>query len=140
MNTYNINDENFINSESYQKFLIDNPEVGYLNIRAYAANQAIPISNLKIVVSTSIDNNRVIFFEGSTNQSGIIDGITLPAPRLDLSNLSTPNKTTYEIEATYTPDNLIKRYFVNMYENVSVIQNINIIPNMNFEMDGSNGN
>ena len=128
MNTYNINDQNFINSLEYQKFLNENPSRGYLNIRAFAASQAIPISGLRIVVSTDIDNDRVIFFEGSTNSSGIIGGIALPAPRLDPNNLDAPNKTTYDIQATYLPDNIVQNYRVNMYENVSVIQNINIVP------------
>ena len=128
MNTYNVNDQSFINSEIYQKFLSENSSRGYLNIRAYAASQAIPISGLRVVVSTTIDNNKVIFFEGSTNSSGIIGGISLPAPKLDPNNLDAPNKTTYEIQATYTPDNITQIYKVNMYENVSVIQNINIVP------------
>ena len=136
MNTYSINDQNFINSESYQKFLRDNPSRGYLNIRAYAANQAIPISGLKIVVSTDINNDKVVFFEGSTNSSGVIGGIALPAPSLNPNNLDAPNKTTYSIEATYEPDSLKKIYSVNIYENVSVIQNINIVPDMNIGLGG----
>ena len=136
MNTYNINDENLINSEAYQEFLSNNPSRGYLNIRAYAASQAIPISGLKVVVSTNIDNDKVIFFEGSTNASGVIGGISLPAPKLDPNNLDTPNKTTYDIEVTYLPDNLTKIYSVNMYENVSVIQNVSIVPDMNLRLGG----
>jgi len=136
LNTYNINDENFINSLSYQNFLRNNPSRGYLNIRAYAASQAIPISGLKVIVSTNIDNDKVIFFEGSTNSSGVIGGISLPAPSLDPNNLDAPNKTTYQIEATYAPDNLTKIYSVNMYENVSVIQNISIVPDMNLGLGG----
>ena len=136
MNTYSINDQNFINSESYQKFLRDNTSRGYLNIRAYAASQAIPISGLRVVISTNIDNNKVIFFEGSTNSSGVIGGIALPTPKLDPNNLDAPNKTTYEVEATYAQDNLTKIYSVNMYENVSVIQNINIVPDTNLGLGG----
>ena len=138
MNTYNINDKNFINSLIYQKFLEDNPGRGYLSIRAYAASQAIPISGLKIVVSTVIDNNKVLFFEGSTNTSGVIEGISLPAPLLK-SDLTIPNKVIYQVEATYPENNLSKVYDVNMYDNISVIQNISVVPNMNIEMGGSNG-
>lgn len=134
MNTYNINDESLINSKFYQDFLSNNPSRGYLNIRAYAASQAIPISGLRILVSTNIDNNKVIFFEGSTNSSGIIGGIALPAPKLNPNDLEAPNKTEYEIQATYAPDNLSKTYKVNMYENVSVIQNISIVPDTNLGM------
>ena len=140
MNTYYISDQDFINSKSYQDFLRNNPSRGYLNIRAYAANQAIPISDLKIVVSTIIDDNNVIFFEGSTNSSGIIGSIALPAPRLDPNNLDAPSATTYIITATYTPDNMVSEYKVNMYENVSVVQNINVVPKMNLRFGDFYGN
>ena len=136
MNTYNVNDENYINSLEYQKFLKDNPSIGYLNIRAYAASQAIPIGNIKIVVSNNIGDDKVIFFEGETNESGVIEGIKLPAPKLVSNDLDKPSKTTYEIEATYLPDNLNKTYRVNIYENISSIQNIIVAPDMNFKMGG----
>lgn len=131
MNTYNFNDENFKNTATYKNFVGANPSQGFLKIRAYAASQAIPISGLKVVVSKNIDNNNVIFFEGTTNESGVIERITLPAPRLDPNNLDAPNSTTYEITATYAPDNVSTIYRVNMYENIYVIQTINIVPDLN---------
>lgn len=129
MNTFNIYDQNFVNSEVYQNFLKDNPSNGYLRIRAFAANQAIPISGMNITISKIIDNNNVIFFEGATNTSGLIERITLPTPKLDPNNLDAPTSTTYDITATYNQDN--KVYKVNMYENVYVVQDINIVPNFN---------
>ena len=48
MNTYNINDDSYANSQAYQEFLKDNPDEGYLKIRAFAASQAIPISGVNI--------------------------------------------------------------------------------------------
>ena len=128
MNTYNINDESFINSEIYKNFINTHPSKGNLRIRAYAASGAIPISGLKVVVSTKIDNNNVIFYEGETDDSGLIDRISLPAYKLDLNNLDIPDKTVYDINATYYPDNLKLLYSVNIYENVCVVQNINIVP------------
>ena len=136
MNTYNVNNQSFVNSTEYQNFLKDNPSIGYLNIRAYAASQAIPISDIKIVVSNTIGNDKVIFFEGLTNESGVIEGIKLPAPKLVSNDLDKPSKTTYEIEATYQPDNLSKVYRVNIYENISSIQNIIVAPDMDFKMGG----
>lgn len=136
MNTYNVNDEEFLNSSLYQNFIKDNPSQGYLRIRAYAASQAIPISGVKIVVSTNIGDNQVIFFEGYTNESGIIEKITLPAPEINLDNLNVPNTTTYSITATYGPNNISRLYKVNMYENVYVVQTINIVPDNQVEMGG----
>lgn len=131
MNTYNYNDESFKNTNSYKQFTFINPSEGYLKIRAYAASGALPISNLNIVVSKVIDNNNVIFFEGKTNSSGIIERIPLPAPRLDENNLDAPKSTTYEIKATYPEDNLDETYRVNIYENIYVIQTISVVPTLN---------
>ena len=131
MNTYNFNDENFKNSQLYQNFISANPSRGYLKIRAYAASQALPISNLKIVVSKKINNNNIIFFEGTTNSSGVIEKISLPAPKLDTNNLDKPSSTSYEITASYNEDNITNVYRVNIYENIYVVQTISVVPNLN---------
>lgn len=124
----NVNDEKFINSEIYKNFMKNNPSIGGLRVRAYAASEAIPISGLKVVVTTNIENNSVIFFEGYTNESGITDKIILPAPKLSNNNLVAPNTTKYIITTTYNNRNSI--YEVNIYENVCVIQNVNVVPDM----------
>ena len=131
MNTYNFNDDSFKNTSLYQNFIAANPSIGYLKVRASAASQALPISGLKIVVSKTIDNNRVIFFEGTTNSSGVIEKITLPAPKQNADDLVAPSSTTYDIYATYEPDNLNDIYQVNIYENIYVLQRINIVPTLN---------
>ena len=129
MNTYNINDINFINSNLYKNFINKNQKVGFLKIRAYTASEAVPIIGLIVVVSKTIDNNKIIFYEGKTNESGVIEKITLPAPTLNLDDLNTPNGTTYDISATY--DGIESNYLVNIYEGVYVVQTINVIPKMN---------
>ena len=133
MNTYNIEDKQYVNSEEFKNFMEQNPTYGYLRIRAYAASGAIPISGLKIEITTKINKNKFIFFEGYTNESGLIDNISLPAPKLETNNLDIPNKTIYEIKATYLPNNTNLTYEVNMYENVFVVQNINIVPDSSIE-------
>lgn len=130
MNTYNFNDASFKNTSSYQNFISANPSEGYLKVRASAASQALPISGLKIVVSKIIDGNKVIFFEGTTDSSGVIEKITLPAPKLNTDNLAAPSSTTYDINATYQPDNLNDIYRVNIYENIYVVQTINVVPTL----------
>lgn len=130
MNTYNINDESYKNSEEYQNFLKDNPEIGYLKIRAYAASGAVPVSGVGIVVSKDINNNKVIFYKGLTNESGVIEKIELPAPKLDPNDLDIPNKITYDIKATYSPNNTNTIFKVNIYEKIRVIQNISIVPEL----------
>ncbi len=130
MNTYNINDKEFQQTDTYKQFIEENPTIGNLKIRAYAAGGAIPIEGLKITVRKIIDNTNIIFFEGTTNNSGIIDRIQLPAPKLATNNLDIPNKTTYDIIATYPKENLTYNYKINIYEDIYVVQNIGITPNM----------
>lgn len=139
MNTYNINDQEFVNSTTYQNFLDENPGRGRLRIRANSASEAVPVSGVEIVVSKIIDNNNVIFFEGVTNESGVIERISLPAPLTDPNNLDVPNTTSYDVKATYTPNNFSLLTSVNMYDDVCVIQIINIAPDMNIRAGGSNG-
>ena len=130
MNIYNFNDENFKTTDIYKQYIASNTGIGYLKIRAYAASQALPISNLKIVVSKNIGNNNVIFFEGETNTSGVIEKITLPAPEANTDDLVIPNSTTYDIKATYEPDNTTSIYHINIYDNIYAVQTINIVPTM----------
>ena len=126
---YNFSDLNFINSSIYQNFLEENPVYGFLKIRAFTAGGAVPIEGLKVTVSKIIDDNKVVFFEGVTNSSGVIDTITLPAPRINDENLNVPNRTKYDVSAIY--DNDTYAYIVNIFENIYVIQNINVAPSMN---------
>lgn len=121
-----LDNKELINSGAYKEFKKNNPEYGNLKIRVYAASEAIPISNLKVTITTKIGNDNVVFYEGYSDESGVIENIILPAPKLDLNNLDVPKSTTYEIVATYVPDNVSEVFKVNIYENVTVIQNINI--------------
>ena len=116
MNTYYFNNESFKNTEIYKQFITENPTEGSLRIRASAANQAIPISGVKIIISTIYNNNKIVFFEGVTNDSGTIERIKLPTPRLVSDNLLNPNKIVYDIEANYVPDNITQFYKVNLYK------------------------
>ena len=133
MNTYSFNDKSFVDSSVFQEFMKSHPARGFLKIRAYAASGAVPVAGLKVYVSTKIGDSDFIFFEGSTNESGIVDYISLPSYKLDDNNLDVPNKTVYNIKAIDNEnDTLI--YQVNIYENVYVIQNISLVPDMNLGM------
>ena len=126
MNNVNITDSNFISTIVYKKFMIENTGRGILNIRASFANQALPITNLKVVVSKKIENYNVIFYEGVTNISGLIEKISLPTPPKENDDLIAPKNTTYKITTLY--NNREYTYVVNMYDGICVVQNINIVP------------
>ena len=72
-----MNIKEFMNTKSYQDFIKNNPGKGNLKIRAYAASEALPVSGLRIVVSSTINNQKIIFFDGLTDSSGMINTISL---------------------------------------------------------------
>ena len=129
MNTYNIDDKEFINSELYKKFINANQGISFLKIRAYAASGAVPISGMKVTVSKEIDGNKVIFFNGVTNESGVIERIQLPVPRTP-DNMVAPVLTTYDIDTMYEGEKRL--YKINVYDNIYVVQNINVTPNISY--------
>lgn len=130
MNNVSLNDKDFLNSNVYMEFMNNNPGIGYLKIRAYSANQAIPVKGLKIVVNKKIDGYNVNFFEGYTNESGVIENISLPTQKIDSNDLIAPKSTSYEIIASLNNQTNLN-FIVNVYDKLYVIQNISVVPKMN---------
>ena len=129
MNEIKFND--FKKLEEYKDFNKNNPEVGYLNIRAYAANSAIPISNLEVKVTRVINDQKVVFFDGKTDNSGLITNINLPTPPKNTNDEVIPLSSEYEVSAKYNDENLV--FIVVMYANISVLQNISVVPNLRLD-------
>lgn len=121
----------FKKTEEYNDFIKNNPENGYLNIRAYAANSAIPITGLEVKVSGIVNNQKIIFFEGKTDNSGLISNINLPTPRVNSNDEIEPLSSEYEVSAKYNDENLV--FKVVMYANISVLQNISVVPNLRLD-------
>lgn len=113
------------NNELYQKFLSLNKGRGSLMIRANTAREALPVSGLKIVVTTIYEGNTFTLFEGYTDESGMITEISLPAPKVDNNNLIVPLSITYIIKASLN-NQFEQTYFANIYDGISVLQNISV--------------
>lgn len=116
--------------QNYEQFLNQNPAEGMLKIQAFTARQALPVPGTHIIISKQIGEDMHIFFEGDTDESGIIDGIILPAPARSSSEMPfQPHPfTMYDIQAQhplYVPQDL--RYGV-IFEGVKSIQPIDLIP------------
>ncbi len=122
-----FNDSSFINTATYKNFMSENSGTGKLNVKVSFAEQALPVPNLKIVVSKEIGNYNVIFFEGLTDISGSIGPIILPTPPTNKDNMVVPQFTIYKITATYNGRNY--DYEVSMYDGIQVLQNINVVLN-----------
>ena len=133
MDSINFNDTIFKQSKTYQDFIKANEANGLLTIRAYAANKALPIEGMRVIVYKIIDNKRIIFYDGKTDNSGLIENINLPTPIISNDDLVVPPSEDYDIEAMYDNQDLI--FKIKMYSNISVNQNINVVPLL--RLDGS---
>ena len=133
MNTYYFDKLKNDNLLLFNNFINANSGKANLKIRAYAANEALPISNLHVIVSTNYDDNKIVFFDGETDNSGMIDTLSLPVPILDNDDLNVPNSILYDIEAIDSSYHADKVFQVRMYDNICVVQNIMIVP----EVDSS---
>lgn len=128
-----INFEEFKRLNEYQQFILDNPDVGYLKVQAFTAYGAIPIENVKVIVSKDIGNYRVIFFEGNTDSSGIISDIMLPAPETITDPNATPAYTIYNMTAIHSEYEAIKNYSIGMFGDVRVLQYVKMMPQISLE-------
>ena len=120
MDTVNYNDLTFQQSDTYKDFASKNSSSGKLNIRAYAANRALPVTGMRVIVSK---------IEATVScNSGLIENISLPTPTISTNDLQAPPSEDYNIEAIYETQDLI--FNIKMYSNIAVNQNINIVPQL----------
>ena len=62
-------------------FLRENPDQGILRIQAFRGPQTYPMEGVEVTVSHAFaDGTEHVFYTGSTDESGLIDPIPLPAP------------------------------------------------------------
>lgn len=135
-----ISYEEFKNTDLYEDFKKENDDIGNLKVQVFTAYGAIPIANTNIVVYKDIEEYRVIFFQGVTDISGIISDIKLPAPKMVTSNEETPIYTIYNMTAFNTGYESLKNFTIGMLGGVNVIQYVKMMPNVELEGDGTNGN
>ena len=133
MDSISFNDISFKQSDTYQNFVSNNTSSGLLTIRAYAANKALPIEGMRVIVYKILDNKKIVFYDGKTDNSGLIENINLPTPTISNNDLVVPPSEDYDIEAMYDNQDLI--FKITMYANITVNQNINVVPLL--RLDGS---
>lgn len=126
----NIDDPILKNNQEFQEFLKNNPGRGFLKIRATAASEALPVSGVEVIVTKKIGDDTIKFFSGQTDNSGMINGIVLPTPSKNTNDLVAPEFAEYDLHVLYPKENIDKHYSVSLCCSISVIQYINIIPDV----------
>lgn len=133
--------EEFKKTSEYEKFNDENPAVGSLKVQAFTAYGAMPIPGAEVTISKDIGENRIVFFRGVTDSSGIIDHIELPAPPQSSSgSLEAPLYTLYDLTAIHVGYESIKQYSVGMFGGIKVIQYVKMTPEVILEGVEQNGN
>ncbi len=118
--------EVLFDAQKYPDFVKENTGVGLLKIQVFTANQAFPLEGVNIVISKIIDGDKVIFFTGVTDSSGIIDNINLPtkASKTDVLSPEDIIYTNYDVSAEYSKNNVVQDYTVAVFDDIKVIQPI----------------
>ena len=79
---YYFDSDEFKESALYKNFISINNSNGILKIEASTAGEAYPLKDVNITISKMIDGNKVIFYQGKTNDSGVIESIVLPTRKV----------------------------------------------------------
>ncbi len=134
--------EEFKKTPEYQKFIAENPGIGTLKVLAFTAYQAVPIPNVEIVVTKDFGNHKVVFFEGYTDENGMIQNIQLPAPtrKYDPVTQEPAGHILYDLAAISEGYETIKKYNIDMYDGISTIQYVKMIPQVEFKGVKFDGN
>ncbi len=81
VNTNDINtSENMQRQEDWMNFETRNTSNGFLKVQVYSAQGAFPLKDARVVISKEFDNQQKIFYEMVTDESGITEPVSLPAP------------------------------------------------------------
>lgn len=111
----------------YPTFASSNRGVGTLKVQVFVANHAYPLEGVKVVITKEIEKETVLFYEGYTNSSGIIDPITLPSIKQEKEVESVEDilYTTYTLKATHPTTFEVRTFEVSIFDNMKIIQPIN---------------
>ena len=128
---YDFDSEEFKDSSIYKNFININDGKGLLKIEASTANEAYPLEGVEITISKMLSGDKIIFYKGVTNSSGIIDGIVLPTRKIndEVEDVSDIVFTTYDLVANYPKYNMSKLYDVSIFDDIKVIKPITISVN-----------
>ena len=136
-----VNLEDFKQTESYENFIQENPSTGRLKVEVFTAYRAIPIPDTRILVTKDIDGQKVLFFSGLTDSSGMISNIELPSPaeNKNFKPGDDAQYAMYDVTAIHEGYERIKKYDVAIFGNTGVIQYNKMIPDVEMEGIDQNG-
>lgn len=126
--------DDFKNMDIYEDFKKKNPLLGMIKVQVTTASGSLPLEDVSIEIYKDIGEYDVLFFQGKTNSSGIIDSILLPAPgKVPIGSLEIPEYAVYTMNVFKEGFDSLKKYSFAVYGGVEVLQNIVMNADVNIE-------
>lgn len=75
-----ISNENMQAQKDWLNFENRNTSNGFLKVQVYSAQGAFPLKDARVIISKKLDNQQKVFYEMVTDESGITQPVSLPAP------------------------------------------------------------
>ena len=115
--------------DTYESFRRRNNSAGWLRVQAFAGPQTLPVSDADVLVTRDFVDGVRRFASGKTDRSGVLDGITLPAPDNTLAQNpgSVSPYALYDIRVSH-PD-----YRTEIYKQVPIFPGIKSIQPVQFQ-------
>ena len=123
---------------SLQEYTDINNRRGMLQFRAYTARGALPVMGARIIVSKDIGGKKHVFYSLTTNDSGLTQVSSLPAPPKELSE--TPDSPVqpyalYDAEITAAGYNEVVIRDLPVFEGVLSVQRVPLVPDLGQDAD-----
>ncbi len=115
--------------DTFDSFRQRNTSAGWLRVQAFAGPQTYPVPNADVLVTRDFVDGVRRFASGKTDRSGILDGITLPAP----DNTLAQDPGTIQPYALYDIRVSHPDYRTEIYKQVPIFPGIKSIQPVQFQ-------
>ena len=115
--------------DTYESFRRRNNSAGWLRVQAFAGPQTLPVPDADVLVTRDFVDGVRRFASGKTDQSGVLDGITLPAP----DNTLAQDPGTIQPYALYDIRVSHPDYRTEIYKQVPIFPGIKSIQPVQFQ-------
>ncbi|MBQ8170380.1 MAG: hypothetical protein IJZ95_00165 [Oscillospiraceae bacterium] len=118
---------------SLQEYVDVNNRRGMVRFRTYTARGALPVPNVRIVVSKTIGGKKHVFYSLTTDESGQTAVISLPAPPKELSEAPDSAVTPYSVydaEVTAQGFSTVIIKALPVFDGITSVQRIALVPDV----------
>lgn len=130
---FNINRGESPFKPEYDDYITNYPGRGSLKIQISAANEAFPIKDVEVNVAMIYQGVRYSLYTDSTDSSGIVDNIVLPARAMDLilaPETSDADEAHYLVSLYHPSFNAIIDKVITIYDRIETILPITMAPSI----------